>query len=80
CAEDRGSLEEEERRRRRMQLVQRFQTAPFEEIAAHCGARTSALQSELERVFDSMVRPPPSPAGQASHRSTPLYQMKFPDL
>lgn len=41
-AEDRGSVEEEERRRR-MQLVERFQTAPFEEIAAHCGARVSDL-------------------------------------
>lgn len=42
CAEDRGSLEEEERRRR-MQVMERFQTAPFEEIAAHCGARVSHL-------------------------------------
>lgn len=40
-AEDRGSVEEEERRR--MQVVERFQTAPFEEIAAHCGARVSDL-------------------------------------
>ena len=39
-AEDRGGVEEEERRKR-MQLVEKFQTAPFEEIAAHCGARVS---------------------------------------
>lgn len=37
-SEDRGSLEEEERRRR-MQVVEKFQTAPFEEIAATCGSR-----------------------------------------
>ncbi|XP_042369356.1 protein EFR3 homolog B-like, partial [Plectropomus leopardus] len=76
--EDRGSVEEEERRRR-MQLVERFQTAPFEEIAAHCGART-LLQSKLDQVFDLIIRPPPSPSGHSPPRSTPLYEMKFPDL
>ncbi|XP_041822511.1 protein EFR3 homolog B-like [Chelmon rostratus] len=77
--EDRGSVEEEERRRR-MQVVERFQTAPFEEIAAHCGARTSLLQSKLDQVFDLIIRPPPSPSGHSPPRSTPLYEMKFPDL
>uniref|UniRef100_UPI0037E84C65 protein EFR3 homolog B-like isoform X2 n=1 Tax=Semicossyphus pulcher TaxID=241346 RepID=UPI0037E84C65 len=76
--EDRGSVEEQERRR--MQVVERFQTAPFEEIAAHCGARTSLLQSKLDEVFDLIIRPPPSPSGHSPPRSTPLYEMKFPDL
>lgn len=31
-------MEEQERERRR-QVVEKFQKAPFEEIAAHCGAR-----------------------------------------
>ncbi|XP_028255662.1 protein EFR3 homolog B-like [Parambassis ranga] len=77
--EDRGQVEEEERRRR-MQLAEHFQTAPFEEIAAQCGARTSRLQSRLDQVFDLIIRPPPSPSGQSPPRSTPLYEMKFPDL
>ncbi|XP_069020110.1 protein EFR3 homolog B-like [Embiotoca jacksoni] len=77
--EDRGPVEEEERRRR-LQVVERFQTAPFEEIAAHCGARTLSLQSRLDQVFDLIIRPPPSPSGQTPPRSTPLYEMKFPDL
>ncbi|XP_027147522.1 protein EFR3 homolog B [Larimichthys crocea] len=76
--EDRGSVEEDERRR--MQVVEKFQTAPFEEIAAHCGARTSLLQSKLDQVFDLIVRPPPSPSGHSPPRSTPLHEMKFPDL
>ncbi|KAM3857169.1 protein EFR3 homolog B-like [Diretmus argenteus] len=75
--EDRASVEEE---RRRMEVVERFQTAPFEEIAAHCGARVSLLQSKLDQVFDMIARPPPSPSGNSSPRSTPLYEMKFPDL
>uniref|UniRef100_A0A8P4GER6 EFR3 homolog B n=1 Tax=Dicentrarchus labrax TaxID=13489 RepID=A0A8P4GER6_DICLA len=74
---DRGGVEEEERRRR-MQVVERFQTAPFEEIAAHCG--TSLLQSKLDQVFDLIIRPPPSPSGHSPPRSTPLYGIKFPDL
>lgn len=41
-SEDRGGVEEEERRKR-MQVVEKFQTAPFEEIAAHCGARVRGL-------------------------------------
>uniref|UniRef100_A0A8C4DVU2 EFR3 homolog B n=1 Tax=Dicentrarchus labrax TaxID=13489 RepID=A0A8C4DVU2_DICLA len=72
-----GGVEEEERRRR-MQVVERFQTAPFEEIAAHCG--TSLLQSKLDQVFDLIIRPPPSPSGHSPPRSTPLYGIKFPDL
>ncbi|XP_050922973.1 LOW QUALITY PROTEIN: protein EFR3 homolog B-like [Lates calcarifer] len=77
--EDRGGVEEEERRRR-MEVVERFQTAPFEEIAAHCGSRTSLLQSKLDQVFDLIIRPPPSLSGHSPPRSTPLYEMKFPDL
>ncbi|XP_065807756.1 protein EFR3 homolog B [Labrus bergylta] len=61
--EDQGSVEEEERRR--MQLVEKFQTAPFEEIAAHCGVRTSLLQSE---VFDLIIRP--VTCSRAPRRST----------
>uniref|UniRef100_A0AAQ5X2D0 EFR3 homolog B n=1 Tax=Amphiprion ocellaris TaxID=80972 RepID=A0AAQ5X2D0_AMPOC len=70
----------EEERRKRLEVVERFQTAPFEEIAAHCGSRASLLQSKLDQVFDLIIRPPPSPSGQSPPRSTPLYEMKFPDL
>lgn len=35
---DSVGMEEQERERRR-QVVEKFQKAPFEEIAAHCGAR-----------------------------------------
>ncbi|KAF3688359.1 Protein EFR3 -like protein B [Channa argus] len=76
--EDRGSVEEEERRR--MEVVERFQTAPFEEIAAHCGARATLLQSKLDQVFNSIIRSPPTPSGHSLPRSTPLHEMKFPDL
>ncbi|XP_059504778.1 protein EFR3 homolog B-like isoform X9 [Stegostoma tigrinum] len=38
---DGGVMEEQERERRR-QVVEKFQKAPFEEIAAHCGARTTS--------------------------------------
>ncbi|XP_030631940.1 protein EFR3 homolog B [Chanos chanos] len=79
---DSASLEEQERERRR-QVVERFQTAPFEEIAAHCGARASLLQSKLKQIFEITIRPPPSPSGsigQTQGRSVPVYEMKFPDL
>jgi hypothetical protein len=37
---DSVAVEEQERERQR-QVVEKFQKAPFEEIAAHCGARVS---------------------------------------
>uniref|UniRef100_A0AAQ4PEQ0 EFR3 homolog B n=1 Tax=Gasterosteus aculeatus aculeatus TaxID=481459 RepID=A0AAQ4PEQ0_GASAC len=79
-------MEEQERERRR-QVVEKFQKAPFEEIAAHCGARATLLQSKLNQIFDITIRPPPSPSGtissgygQSQSRSIPIYEMKFPDL
>uniref|UniRef100_G1U1D6 EFR3 homolog B n=1 Tax=Oryctolagus cuniculus TaxID=9986 RepID=G1U1D6_RABIT len=80
------AVEEQERERRR-QVVERFQKAPFEEIAAHCGARASLLQSKLNQIFEITIRPPPSPSGtitaaygQPQNHSIPVYEMKFPDL
>ncbi|XP_048831485.1 protein EFR3 homolog B-like isoform X1 [Brienomyrus brachyistius] len=76
---------EEQERERRKQVVEKFQKAPFEEIAAHCGARASLLQSKLNQIFELTIRPPPSPsgtltAGQQQERSVPVYEMKFPNL
>lgn len=39
---DSVGMEEQERERRR-QVVEKFQKAPFEEIAAHCGARVQKI-------------------------------------
>ncbi|XP_056623417.1 protein EFR3 homolog B isoform X1 [Triplophysa dalaica] len=81
---DSVNVEELEKERRR-QVVERFQNAPFEEIAAHCGARASLLQSKLNQIFEITIRPPPSPSGSVGNghgrtRSIPVYEMKFPDL
>ncbi|XP_044232822.1 protein EFR3 homolog B isoform X1 [Thunnus albacares] len=83
---DSVGMEEQERERRR-QVVEKFQKAPFEEIAAHCGARATLLQSKLNQIFEITIRPPPSPSGtissgygQSQSRSVPIYEMKFPDL
>ncbi|XP_025029426.1 protein EFR3 homolog B [Python bivittatus] len=83
---DSVAVEEQERERRR-QVVEKFQKAPFEEIAAHCGARATLLQSKLNQIFEITIRPPPSPSGtitaaygQSQNHSIPVYEMKFPDL
>ncbi|XP_019909643.2 protein EFR3 homolog B isoform X2 [Esox lucius] len=81
---DNANDEEQEKEKRRL-LVERFQTAPFEDLAAHCGAKSSLLQSKLDQIFELTIRPPPSPSGSASQgqtpsRSVPVYEMKFPDL
>uniref|UniRef100_A0A671N4D8 Protein EFR3 homolog B-like n=1 Tax=Sinocyclocheilus anshuiensis TaxID=1608454 RepID=A0A671N4D8_9TELE len=83
---DSVGMEEQEKEHRR-QVVEKFQKAPFEEIAAHCGARATMLQSKLNQIFEITIRPPPSPSGtitssygQTQSRSVPVYEMKFPDL
>lgn len=50
-AVDSVAVEEQERERRR-QVVEKFQKAPFEEIAAHCGARVSAVSQAMPDTPD----------------------------
>uniref|UniRef100_A0A3P8VAF3 Protein EFR3 homolog A n=1 Tax=Cynoglossus semilaevis TaxID=244447 RepID=A0A3P8VAF3_CYNSE len=83
---DTGGLEEQERERRR-QVMEKFQKAPFEELAAHCESKANLLQDRLAQIFELTIRPPPSPSGvvsittgHAQHQSVPIYEMKFPDL
>ncbi|XP_078790544.1 protein EFR3 homolog A isoform X3 [Oryzias latipes] len=83
---DTTGLEEQEREKRR-QLMEKFQKAPFEEIAAHCESKANMLHDRLAQIFELTIRPPPSPsgvvsisAGHTQHPSVPVYEMKFPDL
>ncbi|XP_037538382.1 protein EFR3 homolog A [Nematolebias whitei] len=83
---DTTGLEEQERERRR-QVMEKFQKAPFEELAAHCESKANLLHNRLAQIFELTIRPPPSPsgvvsisAGHAQHPSVPVYEMKFPDL
>uniref|UniRef100_A0A672HYM4 EFR3 homolog B n=1 Tax=Salarias fasciatus TaxID=181472 RepID=A0A672HYM4_SALFA len=82
---DSVGMEEQERERRR-QVVEKFQKAPFEEIAAHCDSPDDGTDS-ISQLFFPRSRPPPSPSGtissgygQSQNRSVPIYEMKFPDL
>uniref|UniRef100_A0A8B9QPU1 EFR3 homolog B n=1 Tax=Anas platyrhynchos TaxID=8839 RepID=A0A8B9QPU1_ANAPL len=79
---DSVAVEEQERERRR-QVVEKFQKAPFEEIAAHCGARATLLQiGENPPRGDFGVPSGTITAayGQPQNHSIPVYEMKFPDL
>uniref|UniRef100_A0A8B9LJC4 EFR3 homolog Bb (S. cerevisiae) n=1 Tax=Astyanax mexicanus TaxID=7994 RepID=A0A8B9LJC4_ASTMX len=84
---DTVGMEEQERARRR-QVVEKFQKAPFEEIAAHYLTFFFILISmKLFWFYSCLCRPPPSPSGtitagygQTQSRSVPVYEMKFPDL
>ncbi|KAG7455342.1 hypothetical protein MATL_G00255650 [Megalops atlanticus] len=83
---DTTGMEEQEKERRR-QVIEKFQKAPFEEIAAHCESKANMLHNRLAQIFELTIRPPPSPsgavtitAGHAQYQSVPVYEMKFPDL
>uniref|UniRef100_A0A7N6BE90 Protein EFR3 homolog A n=1 Tax=Anabas testudineus TaxID=64144 RepID=A0A7N6BE90_ANATE len=83
---DTTGLEEQEREKRR-QVMEKFQKAPFEEIAAHCESKANMLHDRLAQIFELTIRPPPSPsgvvsisAGHTQYQSVPVYEMKFPDL
>ncbi|XP_072567262.1 protein EFR3 homolog A isoform X2 [Paramormyrops kingsleyae] len=83
---DTTGMEEQEKEKRR-QVIEKFQKAPFEEIAAHCESKANMLHDRLAQIFELTIRPPPSPsgavtitAGHAQYQSVPVYEMKFPDL
>ncbi|XP_066543595.1 protein EFR3 homolog A isoform X1 [Amia ocellicauda] len=83
---DTTGMEEQEKEKRR-QVIEKFQKAPFEEIAAQCESRANLLHDKLTQIFELTIRPPPSPsgavtitAGHTQYQSVPVYEMKFPDL
>ncbi|XP_062985986.1 protein EFR3 homolog A isoform X2 [Elgaria multicarinata webbii] len=83
---DNNGLEEQEKEKRRL-VIEKFQKAPFEEIAAQCETKANLLHDRLTQILERTVRPPPSPSGtmaittgRAHYQSIPVYEMKFPDL
>ncbi|XP_062835980.1 protein EFR3 homolog A isoform X2 [Anolis carolinensis] len=83
---DNTGLEEQEKEKRR-QVIEKFQKAPFEEIAAQCETKANLLHDRLAQILELTIRPPPSPsgtltitAGHPHYQSVPVYEMKFPDL
>uniref|UniRef100_A0A4W3J4Z1 Protein EFR3 homolog A n=1 Tax=Callorhinchus milii TaxID=7868 RepID=A0A4W3J4Z1_CALMI len=83
---DNQNLEEQEKEKRR-QVIEKFQKAPFEEIAAQCESKSNLLHDKLAQIFELTIRPPPSPSGSVNvagghvqYHSIPVYEMKFPDL
>ncbi|XP_039609918.1 protein EFR3 homolog A [Polypterus senegalus] len=83
---DTTGMEEQEKEKRR-QVIEKFQKAPFEEIAAQCEIQANQLHNKLAKIFELTIRPPPSPsgtvpvaAGHTQYQSVPVYEMKFPDL
>ncbi|NXA47623.1 EFR3A protein, partial [Nothocercus julius] len=83
---DNNGLEEQEKEKRRL-VIEKFQKAPFEEIAAQCESKANLLHDRLAQILELTIRPPPSPsgtmtitAGHAHYQSVPVYEMKFPDL
>ncbi|XP_066480374.1 protein EFR3 homolog A isoform X3 [Tiliqua scincoides] len=83
---DNTGLEEQEKEKRRL-VIEKFQKAPFEEIAAQCETKAHLLHDRLAQILELTIRPPPSPsgtltitAGHTHYQSVPVYEMKFPDL
>ncbi|NXW48169.1 EFR3A protein, partial [Nyctiprogne leucopyga] len=83
---DNNGIEEQEKEKRRL-VIEKFQKAPFEEIAAQCETKANLLHDRLAQILELTIRPPPSPsgtmtitAGHAHYQSVPVYEMKFPDL
>ncbi|XP_023558372.1 protein EFR3 homolog A [Octodon degus] len=83
---DTNVMEEQEKEKRRL-VIEKFQKAPFEEIAAQCESKANLLHDRLAQILELTIRPPPSPSGtltitsgHAQYQSVPVYEMKFPDL
>ncbi|XP_013911002.1 PREDICTED: uncharacterized protein LOC106540429 [Thamnophis sirtalis] len=85
-SQDNTGLEEQEKEKRRL-VIEKFQKAPFEEIAAQCETKANLLHDRLAQILELTIRPPPSPSGTLTitsgcphYQSVPVYEMKFPDL
>uniref|UniRef100_A0A8C4MY12 EFR3 homolog A n=1 Tax=Equus asinus asinus TaxID=83772 RepID=A0A8C4MY12_EQUAS len=81
---DTSGMEEQEKEKRRL-VIEKFQKAPFEEIAAQCESKL--LNMRIDSALFFFYSPPPSPSGtltitsgHAQYQSVPVYEMKFPDL
>ncbi|MGH0165071.1 UNVERIFIED_CONTAM: hypothetical protein FKN15_048321 [Acipenser sinensis] len=48
-------MEEQEKEKRR-QVIEKFQKAPFEEIAAQCESKANLLQDKLTQIFELTIR------------------------
>ncbi|CAH1255131.1 EFR3A [Branchiostoma lanceolatum] len=77
--------EDDEARRR--EVVEKFQNAPFEEIAAHSEARSQQLNNKLNEIMDMVSKPSVDASGRVVSlsgpfqvKSVPVYEMQFPDL
>ncbi|CAJ0941685.1 unnamed protein product, partial [Ranitomeya imitator] len=75
---DNTGMEEQEKEKRR-QVIEKFQKAPFEEIAAQCESKANLLHEKLAQILELTIRPPPSPsgtititAGHAQYQSVPI--------
>ncbi|XP_053103808.1 protein EFR3 homolog A isoform X5 [Hemicordylus capensis] len=82
---DNAGIDEQKEKQRL--VIEKFQKAPFEEIAAQCESKANLLHDRLAQILELTIRPPPSPsgtltitAGHTHYQSVPVYEMKFPDL
>ncbi|KAJ8306181.1 hypothetical protein KUTeg_016726 [Tegillarca granosa] len=81
-AEDKSERKVEDDKKR-LEILETFRTAPFEEIVARSEAKSNHFHNKLNEILDMVSRPPDSP--EASRKSLeetsgPVFEMQFPDL
>ena len=78
-----SSERKEEEERRRMEVLQTFRTAPFEEIVARSEAKSNHFHNKLSEILDMLSKPPESPERNRkafNDDTIPVYEMQFPEL
>ncbi|RMC14845.1 hypothetical protein DUI87_07021 [Hirundo rustica rustica] len=85
---DNNGLEEQEKEKRRL-VIEKFQKAPFEEIAAQCETKANLLHDRLAQILELTIRPRVATSLTLSSRmrkrikrllllSMALYDMGYP--
>ncbi|KAK3580943.1 hypothetical protein CHS0354_006968 [Potamilus streckersoni] len=80
-AED-STLERDEEERRRKEILQTFQTAPFEEIVARSESKSNHFHNKLNEILELVSKHPDSPGSlRKTNRTTvPVFDIQFPEL
>ncbi|KAL3869787.1 hypothetical protein ACJMK2_042424 [Sinanodonta woodiana] len=80
-AED-STLEKDEEERRRKEILQTFQTAPFEEIVARSESKSNHFHNKLNEILEMVSKHPDSPGSLRNTNKTtvPVFDIQFPEL
>ncbi|ESO87502.1 hypothetical protein LOTGIDRAFT_166379 [Lottia gigantea] len=66
--------------KKRLEILETFRSAPFEEIVARSEAKSNHFHNKLNEILDMVVDPVEASEDDVNNATVPVYQMTYPDL